>query len=426
LHTAEMLTAYLSTWRLFSRDARLYLMAAALFGFTVFGGAYAVLLNLYLLRLGYGPDFIGLVNGTGQLAFALFCLPAGMLGGRYGNRRMLIASLSGVTFGFGLLPLAGFFPGGQTVWLLATNILAQMGIASYFVNSMPFLMNVTGPGERNHVYAAMAALWPLAGFAGSLIGGLLPGLLAVPLQVSLTQPAPYRTSLLIAALLLAPAIWILSHTQETGDNRKQNPAGDRVPIPLALITVLSLTILFRVAGEGAARLFLNVYLDDALQVSTAHIGVIAAAGQLLAVPAALGVPILTARWGKGHIYMLGTLGMAASLTPLALIPHWGAAGLGYMSLIALASITRPAIAVYQMEIVSPNLRTAMAAATTMALGLSWGLIALGGGYMITNLGYQSFFLVAAGLSATGALLFWAYFRIPRAEPVPTAPFDQGR
>jgi MFS family permease len=421
-----MLTAYLGAWRLFSRDARLYLTTAALFGFTVFGGAYAVLLNLYLLRLGYGPEFIGLINGTGQLAFALFCLPAGMLGERYGNRRMLIVSLSVVTFGFGLLPLAEFFSVGQTIWLLVTNILAQMGIASYFVNSMPFLMRVTGPGERNHVYAAMAALWPLAGFAGSLIGGLLPGLLAVPLHASLTQSAPYRYSLLIAALLLSPAIWILAHTHETSGNRTQDPVVDRVPVPVVLITILSLTILFRVAGEGAARLFLNVYLDDALQVSTAHIGVIAAAGQLLAVPAALVVPILAARWGNSHIYVFGTLGMAASIIPLALIPHWGAAGLGYMSLIALASITRPAIAVYQMEIVSPDLRAAMAAATTMALGLSWGLIALGGGYIITSLGYQSFFLMAAGLSAVGALLFWAYFRIPRSESAPTAPHNHMR
>jgi predicted MFS family arabinose efflux permease len=258
----------------------------------------------------------------------------------------------------------------------------------------------------------MAALWPLAGFAGSLIGGLLPGLLAVPLQASLTQAVPYRTALLIAALLLSPAIWILARTHEPGDNRKHSPAVDRVPFPLVLITVLSLTILLRVASEGAARLFLNVYLDDALQISTAHIGMIAAAGQLLAVPAALGVPILAARWGNGHIYLFGTLGMAASLMPLALIPHWVAAGLSYMSLIALASITRPAIAVYQMEIVSPDVRAAMAAATTMALGLSWGLIALGGGYLITGLSYQSFFLIAAGLSATGALLFWAYFRVP--------------
>lgn len=418
-----MSTTYLSAFRLFSRDARLYLMTAALFGFTVFGGIYAVLLNLYLLRLGYGPQFVGLINGTGQLAFAIFCLPAGALGRRWGNRRMLIAGLSMVALGFGLLPLAESSSVGQTAWLLVTHVLGQMGIALYFVNTNPFIMSVTSPAERNHVYAAIAALWPLAGFVGSLVGGLLPDLSAIPLQVSLTHPAPYRYSLLIAALLVIPAVWALTNTQETGAGQTQATVVDRNPAPLVVVIILSLTILLRVAGEGAARLFFNVYLDTALHVSTARIGALSATGQLLAIPAALIVPLLAARWGNGHTYMFGTLGMAASLLPLALVPNWRAAALGYIGLIALASITRPAIGVYQMEIVSPNGRETMAAATTMALGLSWGLMALASGHVITALGYRSFFLTGAGLSAAGALLFWVYFRTPRGEFAHSAPLD---
>ena len=66
-----MVTTYIHTLRLFNRDVRLYLISAALIGFT-FLGIYAVLFNLYLLRLGYGPEFIGTVNGVSQLGFALF------------------------------------------------------------------------------------------------------------------------------------------------------------------------------------------------------------------------------------------------------------------------------------------------------------------------------------------------------------------
>jgi hypothetical protein len=39
----------------------------------------------------------------------------------------------------------------------------------------------------------------------------------------------------------------------------------------------------------------------------------------------------------------------------------------------------------------------------------------GGGYIIGTAGYRSFFLVAATLTAAGALLFWAYFHVPRGE-----------
>ena len=53
----------------FSRDVRLYLTANALFGFVLFGGIYPLLYNLYLLRLGYNTEFVGLANATGGTVF---------------------------------------------------------------------------------------------------------------------------------------------------------------------------------------------------------------------------------------------------------------------------------------------------------------------------------------------------------------------
>jgi len=100
--------------------------------------------------------------------------------------------------------------------------------------------------------------------------------------------------------------------------------------------------------------------------------------------------------------------MAVSLLPLAIVPHWSAAGIGFMGVIALSSIRDPALNVYAMEVVSPAWRTAMSGAVMMAQGLSFSAVALGGGYAITTLGYRSPFLTGACLTAMGALLFWAY------------------
>ncbi|HWQ11739.1 MAG TPA: hypothetical protein VNL77_03010, partial [Roseiflexaceae bacterium] len=135
----------------------------------------------------------------------------------------------------------------------------------------------------------------------------------------------------------------------------------------------------------------------------------------LAVPAALATPLLAARWGTARAVLAGSLGIALSLLPLALVPHWSAAGLGFMGVMALASIRRPAVMVFSMELVAPGWRAAMSGATTMAVGLSWAAMAWGGGYLITALGYRSLFIIGAGLTGTGALLFWAYFHRPRGE-----------
>ncbi len=187
-----MFTTYLQKLRLFNRDVRLFLVTAALSGFT-WDGIRAVLFNLYLLRLDYGPESIGLINAVGALAFAVFCLPAGALGARWGCRRTLLSGMGLMVVGNGLLPLVEFMPATwQTGWLLATYVLACLGLALYFVNGAPFLMNATGPKERNHAFSVQAALTPLAGFVGSLAAGALPRVFVTMLDVSPEAPAAYR------------------------------------------------------------------------------------------------------------------------------------------------------------------------------------------------------------------------------------------
>jgi MFS family permease len=421
-----MATSYLKAFSLFSRDVRLYLITVALFGFTF--GIYAVLLNLYLLRLSYGPEFVGLINAASGLPVVLFGLPAGALGGRLGIRRVMIAGMSTSVVGLGFLPLSEFIPKAyQAGWLVAAYALAWLGVAFYGVNGFPFLMGATGPEERNHAFSMWAALNPLAGFAGSLVGGLLPGLFAMTLGLSLDYPAPYRYPLLIAAGFLIPSVLMLIATREVSVGRKQATVAETGPFPFGLITIMALVLLLRGASEGAGRIFFNVYLDANLHVSTAQIGALSAVGQLLSVPVALVAPLLMARWGNGRILVWGLLGTALSLLPMAFIPHWIASGVSFMSLLVMVSITTPAYSLFCQEVVSSGWRAAMSGATFMAVGLSFAAMAFSGGYIITALGYRSLFLIGAGLTAVGALLFWAYFlRVPRGEFASLAAVDKAK
>jgi MFS family permease len=410
-----MTTTYLQKLRLFSRDVRLYLISAALAGFSYFG-IYVVLFNLYLLRLGYGPQFIGLVNGVSWLPVVVFSLPAGALGRRWGARRAMAAGMILSVAGLGMPPLAEFVPTPlRAVWLLATYSLSGIGWPLWSVNGSPFLMSATSPEERSHAFSMLTALFPLAGFAGSLTGGLLPGLLATVLRVSLDDPAPYRYPLLIAAVLLLPAALALLATGEVGGAETQEAVMEAGPAPWGLMVLLAMFAFLRMAGEGATYTFFNVYLDDSLQAATSLIGLLAAVSQLLSGSAALAAPLLISRWGRFRTVVLGPVGAALSLLPLALIPHWGAAGLGFMGVTATSSMTYPAFAVYHQELVPPHRRPTMAGAITTAMGLSGAAVSLGGGYVVAALGYPTFFLIAAGLAAGGALLFWVAIRVPCGE-----------
>ena len=407
---------YLQTLRLFSRDVRMYLFTAALVGFSFFG-IMNVLLNLYLLRLGYGPAFIGLVNGAPALAFAASSLPAGVIGDRWGYRRSAILGVSLISVGATFLPLAEYLPASwQAAGIVVIRIINGLGFALYIVNVNPYLMGATAPGERNHVFSIQGALFPLAGFAGNLVAGIMPEIFAGGLGVSLDHPAPYRYPLILAGLLLIPAVLVLFTTQKVASGQ---PTATIKPTseggPYLLMAWLALTAFLRMTGEGAARTFFNVYLDTDLGVSTARIGVLIALSQIVAGPAALAAPMLIMRSGKISIIVSGSLGMAGSLLLMGLLPHWSGVSLGFIGVIGLLSITGAVTNVMQMEIVRPGWRGATSGLSSMAMGLGFATMALGGGYIVPILGYRGLFLVSAGLVTTSALLFWLYFRIPRGE-----------
>ncbi len=98
----HLLIEYTRQFGRFQRNARLYLISNALSGVSV--GILLVLYNLYLVALGYGTDFIGVILLVGTLGAGLAIFPAGWCVDRFGGKAILIWSslLIGVA-GVGLL-----------------------------------------------------------------------------------------------------------------------------------------------------------------------------------------------------------------------------------------------------------------------------------------------------------------------------------
>ena len=408
--------SYARAFQGFDRDVRLYFGVVTLLGVSVFGGITVVLLNLYLLRLGYGPEIVGVVNAASQIALAAFSLPAAMLGRRFGSRRMLLLALGLLALGnAGLALVEAFREPLRFIWLLFTPAVASFGLALLLVNDKPFVMGVTRVEERNHVYSLLGALSPLAGAVGGLVGGILPMLFALSLGVGLEAASPYRYPLLISASLVVVAFAVMTRTRGPagGADGRDVVASGRAPV--GLVWAMSLVVFAQVAGEVAARTFLNVYLDRGLGVTSEIIGPIFALAQLVGVAAALSMPFFARRLGIARTFVVGTVGLVIAVVPLALVANVWAAGLGYVGIVAFASIARPCIIVYQLEVVKQEWRGLMAAGTTVAYGASAGLVALAGGYVIAGTGYSTLFLACGLVSLVGAALFWAYFRTPRGE-----------
>ena len=415
---AMAVTGYFQALRLFNHNVRIFILSALLLGFAFFG-IYAVLLNLYLLRLGYGLTVVGLVNGMGFVAYALFSLPAGVLGARFGTRRMLQVGFVLAATGMGLLPAAQFLSGNvQVAWIVATYTLTSMGLDAYFVNSNPFMIQFTTPRERMYLYSLRVGMSPIAAFVGALVGGLLPGTLAGLL--SITDTASFALALLVAAVALLIGVVALFNTtaiaapEEEEDRPVRTGSAASTALPVLLITMMGLVIMLRMAAEGAQRTFFNVYLDEILAMPTAHIGILAACGQLVGGIAALSAPFLTRHWSLERVIFWASLGMAGSAVIFALLPHWAAAAVGYAGLVSFTYIQRPCSLRFTMEVVPTRWRGTAAGVANMVAGIGWGTMGFTGGFLVGAYGYQSFFLASAVLTGASAVIFFWYFGIPRS------------
>ena len=256
-----MIQRLLNVIRQYKKEVQLFFLVIAALGFAI-DGVYTVLMNLYLLRLGYGTEFIGLLNAVGLLTFAISSLPAGILGTRWSNLLMLKLGVGFILVGGGLLPLAEFTPlGWQDPWLVINYALMLCGFSLFFVNGAPFLMDVVDTDKQNSAFAVQTALLSLAAFVGSLVGGIFPEFIVTWLpDLTLADPAPFRMTLMIVTLVISVAfILILTVKQpyeatQLDDIESESLDGSSPPITrwalstLILIGIMTFVRLFQVAG----------------------------------------------------------------------------------------------------------------------------------------------------------------------------------
>ena len=206
-----------------SRNVVLFMVTVMLYGIAV-EGISAVLLNLYLVRLGYGTEFIGTLNSAGMIVFALVSLPLGAVE-RYSGRRMM-------QFGQVDIVLRAARPSAFlscNIWTGgAFDSISYCGndwLVSLFCTSTAFAMEITQPSWHSRVLAWTMAAFSLSAFFGSWIGGNLPDFFGRILALPLTDPRPYQTALLAASFVMMPAmlaIWLIRE-EEIGDVREIRP-----------------------------------------------------------------------------------------------------------------------------------------------------------------------------------------------------------
>ncbi len=439
---------YARQFQRFQRNARLYLINSVLSGVT--GGILLVLYNLYLVSLGYGTDFVGLVLFVGTIGGGIAIFPAGFCVDRFRSKTILIASnlLIGVA-GVGQILFR------QPAPLLISAFLAGVGLAFILVINAPFLTRNSDSAERPHLFSMNISLGLITLVLGEFIGGALPlwfrsiSWLMAPLPAwasaflaSQPNPRSYQLALLFAGLLAAPSLVPLFLLRETASNasRTNRRGGDwvlggwcrfccphrhhrhlAIPAPTVggktLIALLYtpffyLTLVYVLTGLGAGLVipYFNIFFVQHLGASPALFGLIDGSANGLTALTTLVAPWLALRIGKIPSIALTRLLSIPVLLLIGLPGLLPLAALLYPFRQGVMDMSNGVLLVFAMESVEERYRGIANSAYQAAFQVPWALTASIGGFLIARLGYTPLFLLTAACYLLAIALLWGRFR----------------
>ncbi len=363
-----MSSRYWGAVRALRQDVVLFLAAWFVVQFC-FSGLYSVLLNLFVLRLGYGPAFVGRVHAGMALGFVAFALPAGILGGRLGYRRAILVGLSANTVLSALIPAAVLTSGSQQRALLLT----PYGLYGFFltfiiVNGVAFLANTSQKDTRPLVFSLYTATPPIAGFVGCLTAGFLPGLAGV--------------------------------------------------VPVAALLVVGF---LRSTLVQALPTFFNVHLDTDYRAPTSLIGLLMSAARLLSAPAALLAPLLIKAVGARRSVIAAGTTAALLVLPIAMAPGIVPAATTLIGVLTLAGLHNCAFTTFAQETTAPEWRSVVSGAVFTAGGVSLVGVSYGGGRVMASLGYRPMVAATGVFMLAGVLIFALYFSARRVAALTAQP-----
>lgn len=431
----SLLAEYFQEFGRFQRNARLYLISSTLNGMTL--GIVLILYNLYLVALGYGADFIGLVLFAGTIGAGLAIFPAGVCVDRFSGKTIILwSSLLVSIAGIGQILFR------QPVPLLVSTFVAGIGGAFILVINAPFLTTYSTPAERPLLFSLNITLSLVTTVLGEVLGGILPlwfrGLpwFMTPLPPWLawtlaTSPLArsYQLAMLLAGLIAGPSLiplLLMSNDQPAiSSHTATQPFMPRRLIQQVFSTLKGLnprTILFSpmgvmvavqlLVGMGAGLFipYFNIYFVQHLGASSALFGAIDGGANALNAILVLVAPWLARRIGKVNTMTLTRLASVPLLLIVGLTNVLPLAAVLYLFRQGFMDMSAGLLQVFSMEVVPKQHRGLANSSYQATFQVAWAITTPLGGLIIVHLGYPPIFLIAACLYLLAIVALWGRFR----------------
>lgn len=380
---------------------------------SLYVGIASVIFNLYLIKLGYNEQFIGLIISASVITTALFAFPAAQCCDRMGSKMCLVTSGLMTAVTLYLLYIAT-----SMELLLALSILGGIFAAIPTVIGSPFLVENTSPNDRLHLFSFNFGTFVLGSVLGTAIGGYLPQLCAALFSLPEIGVDAYRYTLMvslgIAIISVVPLIFITDRRRSCAVRSDMKTFLRRLAESK---TVKQLVLISCLIGTGAGLIvpFFNVYFSKILQASTGDIGLIFSCAQASLILGAMAVPYLARRIGKVKTISLTYLLSIPFLIMLAVTHNMYIAGAAYVLRMLFMNLSMPISNTFSMEIVDSKDMASVSSLTSMGNNFAIAIGSLVAGVLMSYGSYTIPYMAACGFYVAASLLFFKFFRKHEAE-----------
>jgi MFS family permease len=397
---------YLQALKRSSLNARVYLSYTFLLSLCV--GISNVIFNLYILKLGYDEQSVGLLISVSLLATGLFAFPAAQCCDRLGSKTCLV--VSGILTAVSLYLL---YTVTSLDMLLVLSVLNGIFSTIPTVIGVPFLMENTTCDDRLHLFSFNYGVFVIATMIGTALGGYLPHISSLFFAIPRISVEAYRftlmVSLVVAVVSIVPLIFIRDGKRSC---RERGDMGAFIRKLFVSKTVRQLVVISCLIGLGAGLIvpFFNVYFNKSLQAGPGEIGIIFSLAQGSMIIGAAVVPYVAARFGKVKTVSMTYLLSLPFLLLLAFTTNLWLAGGAYVLRMLFMNMSSPVSTSFSMEIVHRDEMSSVSSLTNTANCFAIAAGSFVAGVLMTCGVYLMPYLGACGFYILTAVLYFRFFR----------------
>ncbi len=384
--------------------------ANALLAYTLSKGLqlslFALLFPLYLYRLGYKQDTIGVITAVGALTTLVASVPLGLLADRVGRARLYVISAVLVPFPYLMVAASS-----SLVVILLGYMIANFLATVYWSTNAPLLVGAVPAAERVRAFAVNSFFIWGVGALGAVIGGAIPSIVGhltgqpsdalLPLRVAIGANA------VVCAVGAIPLFAIRATDAPSSERTRAWRFGRE---DLRVFGRLLLADAFLAFGAGAIVGFLPLFFTLRFGLEPGVLGVLFTISGMLSGVASLAAPMLARRLGDLRALIVAQMAIAPCVLFTALAPVVWLAVLFEMSRNALRGTTDPIYQPFAMTRVSARQRGALGGLYNVTWATGFSLGPLLSGAIQVHSGFAPAFAMSAGCYVIATGCIFLFFR----------------